>query len=484
MKSKKQVILYSLVFSVIGTIISLFILIKFIPPKEIIIEKPVVQDAVFTGHKDLPVQSIDLTNAAEHSVDAVVHVKTETLVQSPYANDPVYSFFYGQQPPQMVQSSGSGVIVSNDGYIVTNNHVIQNAEEIEVTLNNNRTYKAELIGSDPSTDLAVLKINEENLPFLYYGNSDNVKIGEWVLAVGNPYNLTSTVTAGIVSAKGRNINILSDDPYTGNSPIESFIQTDAAVNPGNSGGALVNIKGELIGINSAIKSNTGSYTGYSFAIPVNIVKKVVDDLKEYGIVQRAYIGVSISNIDEKISEELDLKDLNGVYVNKTIDGGAANEAGIKKGDIIKKIGAVEIKNVTELQEHIGQFRPGDKINVTVLRNGKEKIIPVVLKNSQGEEKIIEKNTLELTKKLGVLVEEPSKTELKTLGINNGVKVKKIYNGKFLRAGIRPEFIITKVNGKSLKSTEHFYEILKNLKGGVLLEGFYPNGKKAYYGFGV
>jgi Do/DeqQ family serine protease len=423
--------------------------------------------------------------AAKMSVNAVVHVKTEVLVNRPI--DPLYQFFYGesyQQMPQTTKSSGSGVLISDDGYIVTNNHVIDNAEKISITLNNKKTYEAEVIGADPNTDLALLKIDDSHLPYINYGNSNNIKVGEWVLAIGNPYNLTSTVTAGIVSAKGRDINILRNDPYSGISAIESFIQTDAAVNPGNSGGALVSTTGELIGINSAIQSNTGSYTGYSFAIPVNIVKKVVADLKEFGTVQRAFIGINISNIDDVIAEEVGIDDLNGVYVRGVTQNGSAQKAGIKKGDIIKKIGNKFVKDVPELQEQISQFRPGDKINITINRNNEELKFSVVLKNFDGNEDIVSNTSNLILKKLGAKFAEVEKNDLKTLKISNGVKVEEVYNGKLRSVGVRKGFIITKINHKKITSVNQLISSLEKVEGGILMEGIYENGKREFYGFGM
>lgn len=437
----------------------------------------------FASNKMDIVQPTNLELAAEMSVNAVVHVKTEVLTNRPV--DPLYQFLYGRrQQPQLAHSSGSGVIISEDGYIVTNNHVIDNAEKISVTLNNNKTYKAAVIGTDPNTDLALLKIDKENLPYINYGNSNTVKIGEWVLAVGNPFNLTSTVTAGIISAKGRDINILRNDPYSGMSAIESFIQTDAAVNPGNSGGALVSSTGELIGINSAIKSNTGSYTGYSFAIPVNIVKKVVRDLKEFGTVQRAFIGVSIRNLDETLAEEIGTDDLNGVYINGTTENGSAAKAGIKPGDIIKKIGNKSVKNVAELQEQISQFRPGDKITIAVSRDNKEIKLPIVLKNLNGKENIVS-NTLNKTlKQLGAKFAETSTEDLKQLKLNGGVKVQELYSGKLRSVGIKEGFIITKINHKRVNTIDELITTIEKIKGGILIEGMYENGRKEFYGFGV
>lgn len=338
------------------------------------------------GLMDINTESVNFTHAAEKSINAVVHVKTmyKGVVYS--YGDPLLDFFFGNgnayyKPPSA--GSGSGVIVSPDGYIVTNNHVINNATEIQVVLNDNRSFSASLVGSDPSTDIAVLKISEDNLPFLQYGDSDQIKIGEWVVAVGNPFNLTSTVTAGIVSAKARSINILSQQ-----FAIESFIQTDAAVNPGNSGGALVNTNGELIGINTAIASQTGSFMGYSFAIPVNIVKKVVSDIKKYGKVQRGIIGVNIIDLNAEIAEQLGVEQINGVYVTGTSKGGAAELAGIETGDIIIALGDVKVNNVPELQEQASKYRPGDKIQVTVIRKGKTRTMNLIFKNEKGETGVI------------------------------------------------------------------------------------------------
>ncbi len=437
----------------------------------------------FASNKIDIIQAPSLELAAEMSLNAVVHVKTEVLARRP--TDPLYQFLYGgQQQPQLAHSSGSGVIISDDGYIVTNNHVIDNAEKISITLNNNKTYKAEVIGTDPNTDLALLKIAKEDLPYINYGNSNNIKVGEWVLAVGNPFNLTSTVTAGIVSAKGRDINILRNDPYSGISAIESFIQTDAAVNPGNSGGALVSATGELVGINSAIKSNTGSYTGYSFAIPVNIVKKVVKDLKEFGTVQRAFIGVSISNLDDALAADIGTDDLNGVYINGTTENGSAAKAGIKPGDVIKKVGNKSIKNVAELQEQISQFRPGDKVTIAVNRDNKELKLPIVLKNLNGNEKIVSNESNTTLKQLGAKFAEASAKELKQLKLNGGIKVDEIYNGKLRSVGIRKGFIITKINHKRVNTISELISTIEKVKGGILIEGVYENGKKEFYGFGV
>lgn len=318
---------------------------------------------------------VDFTEAAERSVEAVVHVKTKYYQQQQYV-DPFYQFFFGrpqqsQQPSAM--ASGSGVILSDDGYIVTNNHVIEGARDIEVVLNDKRTYAAQLIGRDPNTDLALLKIEATNLPVITIGNSDDLKVGEWVLAVGNPFNLTSTVTAGIVSAKARSINILQADMK-----IESFIQTDAAVNPGNSGGALVNTKGELVGINTAIASQTGSYAGYAFAIPTAIMQKVVGDLRQFGSVQRALLGIRMMDINQEVKDHFGLESMEGVYVAEVVAGTAADKAGMKSGDVIVQVDGRSINSSNQLQEQIGRKNPGDQIVVLVRRGGRSLTLEVTL----------------------------------------------------------------------------------------------------------
>ncbi len=437
-----------------------------------------------------PTAKVDYITAAEMSVNGVVHVKTEgTIEYKQRAFDPLRHFFYGngnieQEYIQPIKGAGSGVIISEDGYMVTNNHVIDNADVIKITLNNKKTYEAELIGTDPTTDLAVLKIEEDGLPHLDYGNSDNLKIGEWVLAVGNPFNLTSTVTAGIVSAKSRDINILENDPFTGIHSLESFIQTDAAVNPGNSGGALVNTKGELVGINAAIKSNTGSFAGYSFAIPSNIVKKVVNDIIEYGEVQRAFIGINIRDIDDKIAEENNLDDRSGVYVAGLAEKGSAKKAGIEEGDIVKAINGYTVNSVTELQAKVGEYRPGDEIEVTLKRGDRIVSKKVTLRNYEGKTEIIKSSENNLFKQLGAKFEEVEKEELENLDISGGVKVSELFNGKLRSAGVREGFIITKIGTDKITSKEEIISALENKRGGILLQGIYPNGREAYYAFGL
>jgi serine protease Do len=401
--------------------------------------------------------------------------------------DPWHQFFFGdngyRRNSQQQMSTGSGVIISENGYIATNNHVINNAEKVEVTLNNNKTYTAEVIGKDPNTDLALLKIEEKGLPYITYANSDDVKVGQWALAVGNPFNLTSTVTAGIISAKGRSINALDANANKGSYPIESFIQTDAAVNPGNSGGALVNTAGELIGINSAIASNTGSYAGYSFAVPVNIVKKVMADLLEFGTVQRAFIGVSIREIDNKLAEEKNLNLYQGVYVAGLTEGGAADMAGLKEGDIITKIGEAKVNSSPELQEQVSNYRPGDKVNITIVREGKEKVMALMFKNKNNNTDLMKKEKLSVVRALGAVFEPVTQDEMRRLRIANGIKIKQLGEGKLASSGIKEGFIITSIDKKTVTDVEDL-NFLESKKGGVLIEGVYPNGFRAYYGFGL
>lgn len=424
----------------------------------------------------------DFTEAAEKSVHSVVHIKTTSEQVNNLSYDPFAEWFFGPQKRQqnyIQQGSGSGVIISQDGYIVTNNHVVAGADKIEVTLNDKRTYEGKVIGADASTDVALIKIDEKDLPFLMYGNSDGVKVGEWALAVGNPFNLNSTVTAGIISAKGRN-NIIDNNKR----PIESFIQTDAAVNPGNSGGALVNTNGELIGINTAIASNNGAYQGYSFAVPVNIVKKIVSDMVEFGTVQRAYMGVSIQDIDSKFASEKNIKQLKGVYVNGISEGGSAQDAGINEGDVITKIQDVSVASVSELQEQISRYRPGDKITVTVSRNNNDVNVPVILKTLDNTTRLIKKSELSTKSMnaLGAEFGEIDNEELAKLRLENGVRINRLNPGKLAQVGIQQGFIITSIDKKKINSVEAVKNLLENKTGTILIEGFYPNGTRAAYSF--
>ena len=427
-------------------------------------------------------KNLDFTLAAEKTVNTVVHIKSE-YVQN-YQSDPLLDFFWGpngSRGDRTQIATGSGVIISSDGYIVTNNHVIEDASKISVTLNDGRELSAECLGNDPNTDLALLKVDQKNLVFAEFGNSDDVKLGDWVLAVGNPFNLTSTVTAGIVSAKARNINILRRNSKESIFPLESFIQTDAAVNPGNSGGALVNPDGVLIGINTAIASKTGSYSGYSFAIPSNITLKVVNDLKNYGLVQRAFIGVIIADVTQKVMDEFNLPNTDGVLVSDLSDGGAAYEAGIKADDIILKVENIGVNGVPELQEQIGKYKPGDKITVIIQRNGEKKIIEVTLRNNKGTTEIIDKNKLERESSLyGAVFEELNKESLRYLNINSGIKVVSVKKGEFRDIGIKQGFIITHIDKSSVTTTNDLKNIIKNKKSSILIEGIYPNGNKGYF----
>ncbi len=429
-------------------------------------------------YTNLPVDSEqalpNLTFAAENSVHAVVHITTQSVRTGEWSSgNPFFDEFFGlrRSEPQVRQGFGSGVILSNDGYIVTNNHVVEDAQNVKVILNDKREYEAKIIGTDPSTDLALLKISADNLPFLTYGNSENLRLGEWVLAVGNPFNLTSTVTAGIVSSLGRNLRI-NEDQYS----IESFIQTDAAVNPGNSGGALVNQQGKLVGINAAIASRTGSYSGYSFAIPVSIVKKVVEDLKQFGEVQRALLGVNIEDVNADIANKLNLDHVEGVYVGAVTENGAAKEAGIKAEDVIIAIGGEKVKTSAELQERISQYRPGDDIKVTVLRDNKEKLFTVTLRNKHGDTQIVRDNTVVL----GAEFETVDENLKSKLDINTGIAVSSVNNGKLKEIGIKKGFIITAVNKKPVNDVNDFKREIGNARGGIFLEGVYPDGEYAYY----
>jgi Do/DeqQ family serine protease len=383
--------------------------------------------------------------------------------------------------------TGSGVIVSNDGYIVTNNHVVEGAEKVTVTLNNNKNYEATIIGRDPSTDIAVLKIDEKNLPTIPWGNSEDVRVGQWVLAVGNPFELTSTVTAGIVSAKARNINLLSERNSSEEIfPVESFIQTDAAVNPGNSGGALVNVRGELIGINTAIASRTGAYSGYSFAVPTTIARKVADDLIKFGNVQRAFIGVRIKDVSEEEAKEKGLSQVAGVYVSALTDGGAAADGGMKEGDIILKVGETVVRNVPELQEQITKYRPGDKVNVTVWRDKKTQVVNVTLRNRDGKaelEDFTAKAEVSLSS-LGADFTSPSDSDKENLRIKGGAKIQALNVGKLKSIGVQRGFIITKIDSTPINSPEDLKSAINGKSGNIMLEGIYPNGTKAYYGFSL
>jgi serine protease Do len=424
--------------------------------------------------------SEDFVKASHISTPCVVYIKTISNQQQQMNSDPFFDFwsnmdFFGRRGP--VTSSGSGVIISNDGYIVTNLHVVKDADQIEVITNNNKhSYVAKVIGIDGSTDLALLKIEATGIAHITFGNSDNVKIGEWVLAVGNPFNLTSTVTAGIVSAKGRNINIVNN-----RFPIESFIQTDAAINPGNSGGALVNLNGELVGINTAIASNTGSYNGYGFAIPVNIVQKIVKDLIEFNEVQRGFAGMDVKDIDASIADKLNINDNIGVYVQYVLPEGPSDEAGVKNGDLIIRVNEKSIDSKAIFDEQLSYARPGDKIKLTLLRNGKEMEIYIKLINREGNTAILKKNTV-TSATLGADFQPVSKVEAEKYKIRSGIKISNIKNGTIRNMGIPEEFIITSFNKKEYTSAEEFISDFQKTRGQLLIEGIYPNGSRGFYSF--
>lgn len=423
----------------------------------------------------VPSQSTpDFVDAAEASVNAVVHIKTTIIQKGASYNDFFGAFLeqlYGPQTNTMV-AYGSGVVLSPDGYIVTNNHVVEGANDLEVTFNNRMVQKGTIIGTDPSSDLALIKVEGKDLDYLTFGDSDKVKVGEWVLAVGNPFNLTSTVTAGIVSAKARNIGILGEG-----SSVESFIQTDAAVNRGNSGGALVNTRGELIGINAAIASHTGSYEGYSFAIPSNIVRKVVDDLLMYGENQRAYIGIYPQEMDATKAENAGMKEIKGVYVAGVTDGGAAQKAGIATGDVLTRINGNEVNTTTQLLEMVNQYRPGDKINVDIVRNGKRHSYTIALLNESGSTDVVKRGDTFFNATMGLMLQPISKQEMNNLHINGGLKIVEIRQGVFQGAGVEG-YIITAVNGKNVTSKNELEAALSsNRIMKTYIEGIYPNGMR-------
>ncbi len=450
----------------------------------------------------------DFTTTAEAVMPMVVHIKaTEGVVtasRSPRQQQPQqrggspFDFFFnnpfggddspfdgggqgfGQSEPKV--GSGSGVVISADGYIVTNNHVVVDADKLDVTMYNNQTYTAKVIGTDPSTDLALIKIEAKDLPFMELANSDNSKVGEWVLAVGNPFNLTYTVTAGIISAKGRNIHIIEDK-----SALESFIQTDAAINPGNSGGALVDMKGNLVGINSAIATPTGTYAGYGFAVPANLVKKVIDDLLDFGVVQRGFLGVLIQDVDGELAKKYNLNVSQGVYVDSLLAEGSAINSGLKEGDVIVKVDGAGVKSSPELQEKIGRHRPGDKVIVTVDRRGSLSDVSITLKNKKGNTDVVKKDEAKLTDVLGAEFEALDAKMLKKYGVENGVQVKTLsQSGKLARyTDMQEGFIITAIDRQAVKTVADVEKALSGKNGGVLIEGVYPGySNKYYYGFGM
>lgn len=442
----------------------------------------------------------DFTYAAENTVNGVVSIKSFATPRSSYRagsdafSDPFFDFFFGpnpyrrrqqqQQPEEQEQKQlglGSGVIISSDGYIVTNNHVIDGAERLEVTLNDNRNFNATVVGSDATTDLALIKIDAEDLPIIPIGDSDALKVGEWVLAVGNPFGFTSTVTAGIVSAKARNISSVTNGRQMG---VESFIQTDAAVNPGNSGGALVNTNGELVGINTAIYSQTGNYAGYSFAIPSSIVTKIITDLKQYGAVQRAILGIAFSELTPQLAKEKNISAVNaGLYVGKVEERSAAMEAGLQEGDVIIEINGVETHTSGQLQEQMSKYRPGDKITISFIRDNKKQTVNATLRNNQGNTNITKASDV---MDLGCAFQKVSSETMRQLGIRSGVQVVGLKDGKFKSAGMKEGFIILDINNTRVSSQEDVEKIYKAIMKSdeydkvMFITGIYPTGKKRYF----
>ncbi|MDN5203297.1 Do family serine endopeptidase [Fulvivirgaceae bacterium BMA10] len=426
-------------------------------------------------------EGLNFIYAAKEVTPGVVHIRSsyDGSQQGYSSQNPLRDFFRDFGDPDRkreARATGSGVIISEEGYIVTNNHVIDNASKVQVTLDDNRRFEAKVIGTDNTTDLALIKIDGANLPFVKFGNSDDLRIGQWVLAIGNPFNLNSTVTAGIVSARARNINIIEDRDRM---QIESFIQTDAVVNPGNSGGALVNLKGELVGINTAIASPTGSYTGYSFAVPVSLVKKVMDDLLEFGEVQRALLGVSILDVTHPAIVD-DVDELKGVYIQAVGKGSSADDAGLEAGDIITHIDGREVTTVPELQEIVAQNRPGDKVSVTFKREGRIKEVLATLKNKMGNTEVVEKvKPIEVN---GATFENLSSIEKTRLDVEGGVKITGLDDGKWKDSGIKPGFIITKIDNEEIPDLETLNKILDRKNGRITVLGLYPDGRKDYYSF--
>jgi serine protease Do len=481
---KGKYLLGGLLMAFIGAAIALFAYTT-------IIEKPSVAVVKDSSKIELPEAQayltalqmqqgqVDFTYAAEQTVHAVVNVHTKTIVRTP--DNPIFEWFYGDRysnRPREQEGIGSGVIISSDGYIITNNHVIEDAENIEVTLNDNRKFSAEVIGRDPSTDIALIKIKADNLSYLKYGDSDNLRIGDWVLAVGNPFNLTSSVTAGIVSAKGRNLGIIDDD-YR----IESFIQTDAALNPGNSGGALVDTKGLLVGITSAIYSPSGAYAGNSFAIPVSIVKKVIEDLREYGEVQRALIGVVMTDVTSEVAQKQNLSEVKGAIITEVKEGSAAAEAKLKENDVIVKFDGAPINSSTDLQEQVGKHRPGDKASITYIRGGKETTVPIVMKNFAGNTSVVKPGTGTGTV-FGARFESITSSDRRTFGIENGVKIVEINDGLFMDWGLKKGTIIMSINNKKVNSADDVRQAAgTNEKSIKSIDGITSDGREFHFQYG-
>ncbi len=474
----KKVLFVLLAFA--GGIAGAFVFSKFQSNKVILETSYVGNPPSFStvNYKGNNLASTDFVKASQASVHSVVFIKT--LTNQHITNDPFFDFwngadFFGRRGP--VASSGSGVILTSDGYIVTNLHVVKDASQIEVIMNNNKqSFKAKVIGVDPSTDLALLKIEGSGLPHIVLGNSDQLQVGEWVLAVGNPFNLTSTVTAGIVSAKGRNINIVNSQ-----FPIESFIQTDAAINPGNSGGALVDLDGKLVGINTAISSNTGSYNGYGFAIPVNIVAKIVKDLVDFKEVQRGFTGLDVKDIDAPMAQTLKINNNHGVYVDYILPEGPAEQVGLRQGDVIVKINENDIDSKANFDEQIAFLRPGDKIKINFLRSGKEEQVTLGLLSKAETNAIIKKGSVS-SDVLGADLQPISKIEKEKMGIKNGYRISSIRRGRIASMGIQEGFIITALNRKEFATVEEMTRALESARGQTSIEGFFANGGKGVFSF--
>ena len=487
--SKRSLILAMAFSSLFGGIVAI-IGFSIVAPRETIIQPTHAQSSpvsltnyVFDSADFIVPSGLNFVFAAKNATNSVVHIRT-TYQNGMRANSPFNDFFkdyFGERYERRggeSRGAGSGVVISPDGYIVTNNHVVENANEIEVVLNDNRSYQAKVVGVDENTDLAVLKVDENNLIPINYGDSDEINIGEWVLAIGNPYEFRSTVTAGIISAKGRNINILN-----GNYKIESFIQTDAAVNPGNSGGALVNLRGELIGINTAIASPSGAFAGYSFAVPVSLVKKVVSDLIEYGTVQRALLGISIYDVNAQVAEDNNLNVLKGIYVNGVMEGKAADRAGIERGDVIVAIDDKPVNNVAQLQEQVAVKRPGDEVEVKFIRDGKEKYVVARLRNEEGTLDIVELASEYRIE--GATFSDVSDELIEQLDIDGGAQITALSDGKWKDVRMKEGFIITGIDNEIIKNIRDLENYFKRTRSdGILIEGVYPDGSKAHYGLGL
>lgn len=482
--------LFGVAAAVAGAAISSYVIARYALPSgsvqyvERTVERTPAVGAHFTAYE---AQSYpDLTYAAENAVRAVVNIEVISEVEIPmHSFNPFFEFFGlpqghgrdGAPQKREQRSGGSGVIISDDGYIVTNNHVVEKATKLRVKLNDGRSFEAKTIGRDPATDIALIKIEQEALPTLAFGSSDALRLGEWVLAIGSPFDLQSTITAGIVSAKARALDVIPSEFR-----IESFIQTDAAVNPGNSGGALVNSRGELVGINTVIKSSTGSYVGYSFAVPESIVRKVVNDLKEYGVVQRALLGITYSYIDQdfidRMGKETGIKEVGGVYVASVVENGAASEAGLRKGDVILAVDGVNLTSPTTLSEQIGKHRPNDKINLSVKRGENVKHFEVVLRNKAGKAELLTRDSVDVVEVLGGKFVDADSKLCKRLDIRGGVQVAAVNAGGLLaKARVREGFVITHINDRHVRSTADLNSLTEKIRS---IDGVYPDGRAASY----